>query len=1184
MRRTLFMQNACSEVGSAVHGAVPRCLVLLALALLHSADASGDQPFAESVQPETHGAVLLLHSFQPDTAYTILQREALVETIGRHPAVSSIRNEYLDLGTQGMENAHAEVRDVLKSKFQARRFRLIICTDSVAFKFLLNYGDELFPGIPIVFSALNSPILAEQARGREITGVMERIEILATLRLMLELNPGVKKIIFINDSSDHGKRLKDMATEASREFAGRVQFELWMDQDAETATKRISGLDASHAVLFLANSELWPDHIRAADCGLAKVCRASPVPVYAVFDAFLGTGIVGGVFASGDAQGRTAGGLALRILNGERASSIPIVTESPNRIIFDDYALKKWGISRSSLPPGSVVRADPPTFSQKYALYILAGVGCLVLEFIVITLLVVQRRMLRKSETALRSNEERLRILIEHSPAAIAMFDRDMKYVGHSRRWLTDYGLKDESVIGRTHYDVFPDIPDRWKEIHQRCLKGTSESCNEDCFLRDDGSTVWISWSIQPWSDAKGHIGGIIMFTEVITERRRLASELNHFFNLSMDVLCVVDSKGYFRRVNPACSAILGYSNEELMQKPFIEFVHTDDHERTAAEFARMLEGFPVIDFENRYVTKDGSIRWLQWRATRIESDGLCHAVARDVTDRRASEQSLRESERRLALVLDATSEGVWDWNIQTGEDFFSDQWVKSLGYTREDVIPHVSFWASIVHPDDMPNVVAVVQEHLNGDSPHYMCENRLRMKNGEYRWNLACGRIVDWDEDGKPLRMLGTDCDISDRKAAELALQEANELLQQRVMEKTAALRESEERLYQLANAAFEGIAIHENGRILAANRSFGDLFGYTQAELIGMTRPELMLDKASPATSADGSDPGDLAEEMLCESVGTRRDGTTFPCELRAKWMPYQGRNVRVTAVRDITERKHAAEIEASHQNELAHAMRRVTLGELASGLAHELNQPLAAIVNYTNACLRNIEKTSDGRGEIADVMRHVATQAQRAGDIIRRMRTFISKGEPQRTDVDVNDVVRDALRFVETDIKACGITTQVRLAENLDHVSADSIQLEQVVLNLLRNATDAMCNTPSENRLLTVVTCPSGPGRIEVSIADTGPGIAPEFRAKLFQPFSTTKSKGMGLGLSISRGIIEAHGGQLSFDSIPTGGTIFRFQLSSRDAGKGSAGSRNRTKGDGDKDALHNSESDTLARTTI
>lgn len=1123
------------------------CLPFAVAGLLFmTAPLSAGRPAPASPNDPPPKSVLLLHSFHPDTDYTILQRRAIVETIVRKAPRTDIRNEYLDVSSADMENAFDELRDVLRVKFRHDLFDLIICTDTAAFQFLTQHGEELFPRVPIVFSALVPAELAAHARGREITGVMERVEIAATVRLMRRLMPTLERIVIVNDTKGHGNRLQALANEALREFEGQIRFEEWLDQRVEGLTDRVARLAPQRdAVLFLAGGDLWPDQLDSTDTGLSAMCRASPVPVYAVYDAYLGSGIVGGVFASGEAMGQTAAELALRVLAGERASNIPIVWESPNRTMFDATALGRWGISEASLPPGSIVHTEPPSFARKYGWLIAAGIVCLLVELAIIASLVNQRRLLRKSEKALRSNEARLRLLIENSPAAIAMFDCDMRYIVYSRRWLTDYNLPHESIVGLSHYEVFPDIPDRWKEIHQRCLRGARESLREDCFVRSDGTSVWINWGIEPWRDDHGRIGGIIMFTEVITERRQLASELSHFFDLSMDVLCVMDEHGRFHRVNRAFSAILGYQPDELLRQPLIAFVHPDDHAATTTEFLKKLSREAVIDFENRVVRKDGSIRWLQWRATSIASDGLCHAVARDITDRRASEQSLRESERRLALVLDATSEGIWDWNIQTGEDFFSDQWVKALGYTREDIIPHVSFWASIVHPDDMPVVLEALQDHLTGKKPLYRCENRLRMQSGEYRWNLACGRIVEWDEYGRPLRMMGTDSDISGRKAAEFALHEANELLQQRVLEKTAALRESEERLFRLANAAFEGIAIHENGQILAANQSFGDLFGYRPDELIGMTRPELMVDWPPDGQFPEPS-AGEASEEKVCESIGTRRDGSTFPCELRAKWMPYQGRYVRVTAVRDITERRRAAQAEAEHRNELAHAMRRVTLGELASGLAHELNQPLAAIVNYTNACLRIIERNREAREEISDAMRQVATQAQRAGDIIRRMRNFVWKGEPQRAEVDINDVVRDALRFMDADFRAKGISVQLLLAEGIEPVRADFIQLEQVILNLLRNATDALGDMPEAERTISIESSRDADGVVVVRVADNGPGIAAEVCSRLFVPFCSTKAKGMGLGLSISRGIVEAHGGRLTFDSKPGGGARFTVRL--------------------------------------
>jgi C4-dicarboxylate-specific signal transduction histidine kinase len=232
--------------------------------------------------------------------------------------------------------------------------------------------------------------------------------------------------------------------------------------------------------------------------------------------------------------------------------------------------------------------------------------------------------------------------------------------------------------------------------------------------------------------------------------------------------------------------------------------------------------------------------------------------------------------------------------------------------------------------------------------------------------------------------------------------------------------------------------------------------------------------------------------------------------------------------------------------HHAELAHAARLATLGEMAAGLAHELNQPLAAIVSYARGCVRRLESGDTPTDAIIDVIEEISAQALRAGEVLRRIRDFVRSGEMRRERVDVNDVVREAVRFAELEARQRGVTMPLALAPVRLPVDVDRVQIEQVILNLVRNGFDAMGGQPPDASRLAIATAPTGRGTVEVSVADTGNGIPAEIADRLFDPFFSTKSDGLGLGLSISRSIVEAHGGRLWATANPGRGATFRFTL--------------------------------------
>ena len=246
-----------------------------------------------------------------------------------------------------------------------------------------------------------------------------------------------------------------------------------------------------------------------------------------------------------------------------------------------------------------------------------------------------------------------------------------------------------------------------------------------------------------------------------------------------------------------------------------------------------------------------------------------------------------------------------------------------------------------------------------------------------------------------------------------------------------------------------------------------------------------------------------------------------------------------------RDITEHKQAGEQERRQQTELARVARLSTMGEMATGLAHELNQPLSAIANFARGCIRRLRVDGSDPADLIQPLEEVCGQAERAGEILRHVRDFVRKSELKMSNVDINQTVRSVVKFIEIETRQTGATVRLDLAPALPRVWADAIMIEQVICNLVRNAVEAMVEAGSRQREIAILTRPNGGGTIEVEIGDTGPGIDRNVIDKVFNQFFTTKPEGVGMGLSISRSIIESHGGDISVES-GGGGTTFRFTL--------------------------------------
>jgi two-component system sensor kinase FixL len=365
------------------------------------------------------------------------------------------------------------------------------------------------------------------------------------------------------------------------------------------------------------------------------------------------------------------------------------------------------------------------------------------------------------------------------------------------------------------------------------------------------------------------------------------------------------------------------------------------------------------------------------------------------------------------------------------------------------------------------------------------------------------------------------------------------------------AALQAAEARLRSILETVPDAmIVIDERGCVETLSTTAERLFGYAASEVIGRNITMLM-----PTPHREQHD--NYLKRYLKTGerriigigrvvVGRRKDGTTFPMHLTVGELRLADSHYFTGFIRDLTDQQLTETRLKELQSEVTHMSRFTALGEMASTLAHEINQPLTAISNYLKGCQRLLERI---QGESAVVLRDAvgkaADQALRAGHIIRRLREFVARGESERRVENLSKLIEDASTLALIGAKEHGVDVSFHLNSEADFVLADRIQIQQVLVNLIRNAIEIMSETPNR-RELEIATAAKPDDMVEVSVSDTGSGLAPEVAAHLFQPFVTTKLKGMGLGLSICRTIVEAHGGRIWVEARLTGGTIFRFTL--------------------------------------
>ena len=493
-----------------------------------------------------------------------------------------------------------------------------------------------------------------------------------------------------------------------------------------------------------------------------------------------------------------------------------------------------------------------------------------------------------------------------------------------------------------------------------------------------------------------------------------------------------------------------------------------------------------------------------------------------------------------MLRALEEAGIGTWEVDLRTYALTLSHVGVELL--TRGGDPPAAWFdLLALAHPDDRRRLSDAMDVSAR-TGREFELDYRAAAPNRKAHWLRQRGRVF-LDDQGHPAGMRGVLLDIDELKGME------------------HALRTREEHLQSILETVPDAmIVIDEHGVMQSFSTAAERLFGFNASEAIGQNVFVLMPEPDR------GRHDGYLARYKATGErhiigvgrvvTGRRKDGSTFPMHLSVGEMRSSAGRYFTGFVRDLTDTQETQSKLHELQSELVHLSRLTAMGEMAATLAHELNQPLAAISNYLRGSRRLLEASADpGLEPVKDALMKGAEQAARAGQIIRRLRDFVTRGETERRVERIGKLVEEASALALVGAHERGVRVEVTIDPEVDWVIVDRVQVQQVLVNLLRNAMEAMQDAP--RRELTVSLTAAGETMVEIAVADTGPGVSEEIAAKLFQPFVTSKQHGMGVGLSISRTIVEAHGGKIWCESNAGGGATFRFTLpaareSSIDAG--------------------------------
>lgn len=604
-------------------------------------------------------------------------------------------------------------------------------------------------------------------------------------------------------------------------------------------------------------------------------------------------------------------------------------------------------------------------------------------------------------------------LLLERVSSAIALFDRDMRYIGCNRRWITDYKLGDTDLVGKSHLDLFPDHSEKWQILHGRALAGEKLSHDLDHFHRGDGTVAWVRWSMAPWRGKNGEIDGVLMVSEVLTPQiekelraRVLSEELSLFVDIAENfALCMLDNEGRVTIWNSGTERVSGWKEAEALGRDFAFMFDPADVER----------GLPAKQLE--IARRDGTFRDRCWRVRK--------------------------------------------------------------------------------------------------DGSRFLADVTISRVDGDEQLPPGFGQIVR---------------DVTEEDTRSRSL-EASAVLLRSILETVADAM----------------IVIDVEGIILSFNKAAETLFGYSAGEVVGRNVSMLM-----PSPDREQHD-GYIARylktgerHILGSSrrvTGMKKDGTTFPHELRVGEAIGGGQRLFTGFVRDLTQQEEAEARLQELQREINHIGRVSEMGTLATAMAHELNQPLMAISNLVQTSADLITDKMDSRTrELAkEALGDAGREALRAGAIVKRLRSFVSRGELERTIENPHSLINDARELLASEATQRNIQLSIDVAEHADDILVDRVQIQQVLVNLMKNAIDSL----GKDGIVRLGMKPEG-SMMAFSVVDDGPGVPANRVERLFEPFSTSKPDGMGMGLSICRTIIEAHGGKIWYEDAHPSGAAFHFTV--------------------------------------
>jgi PAS domain S-box-containing protein len=746
----------------------------------------------------------------------------------------------------------------------------------------------------------------------------------------------------------------------------------------------------------------------------------------------------------------------------------------------------------------------------------------------------------KKAEERLNASERNLTEIINTVPTHIYVLNADGS-VQHVNEAVINYtGLTLEDVQQEDYRDrvIHPEDFKRVREQRAASLRRTAPFSTEQRVLGIDGQYRWFLVHYKPWFDEQGRIVRWYVAAFDIEDKKRAEAERKQteetfrmIVETNPECVKVIDRDGTLLRVNAAGLTMSGAPSEQMiLGQCFYDFLAPEDRDRYREFNEKVCSGHKgFLEFD--IINMQGERHHMETHAAPMPTaDGsiVQLGVTRDITERKLTLKRLQANQELLDLAQKSAGAMAFDWYIQEDLNFWSAEQEELFGLPPGGFDGTYKTWKNMMYAPDWPVVVAAIQHAQQ--TGQVEAEYRVVWPDGSLHWLSTNGRMF-FDEGGQPLRMVGFTSDVTKRKLIE------------------EEMRRSEAFLAEAQRLSLTGsFSWRPDTDVMIFSEQARSIFGFGPEQEVTLNSIGSRVHPDDrPATNERIAKAREVIVDQDFENRLRLPDGTIKYIHTIARAMQREDGGMEyIGAVQDITDRQRSEIALGEARSELAQAASAMSLGVLTAAIAHEVNQPLSGIVMNASTCTRMLDADPPNLKGARETIQRTIRDGHRAADVIARLRALFTKKDLTFETIDLNEAAREVIALSLSDLQRNQVVLRSHQAENLPPVAGDRVQLQQVILNLVRNAIDAMSTVDDRPRHLLVKTEPDEDDMVRLTVQDSGVGVDPHTLKKLFEAFYTTKNDGMGIGLSVSRSIIESHHGRLWATANDGPGTAFSFSI--------------------------------------